>query len=79
MKITDVICHVLLLPDLHVEDTDGSQDDIVVEIHTDEGIIGIGESDTYPGYNTDGESCEMGRCPFDVPGSGYIQRLPYFY
>lgn len=24
------------------------------------------------GYNTDGESCEMGRCPFDVPGSGYI-------
>lgn len=27
---------------------------------------------TYLGYNTDGESCEMGRCPFDVPGSGYI-------
>lgn len=48
MKITDVICHVLLLPDLHAEDTDGSQDDIVVEIHTDEGIIGIGESDTNP-------------------------------
>ena len=48
MEITDVICHVLLLPDLHAEDTDGSQDDIVVEIHTDEGIIGIGESDTNP-------------------------------
>ncbi len=27
---------------------------------------------TYLGYNTDGELCEMGRCPFDLPGSGYI-------
>jgi|ETNmetMinimDraft_26_1059896.scaffolds.fasta_scaffold29394_2 prepilin-type N-terminal cleavage/methylation domain-containing protein/prepilin-type processing-associated H-X9-DG protein len=28
---------------------------------------------TYLGYNADGEKCEMGRCPFDVPGSGYIR------
>ena len=48
MKITDVICHVLLVPEVHAEDTDSAQDDAVVEIHTDEGLVGIGETDTNP-------------------------------
>jgi len=48
VKITDVICHVLLVPEVHAEDTDSAQDDAVVEIHTDEGLVGIGETDTNP-------------------------------
>jgi L-alanine-DL-glutamate epimerase-like enolase superfamily enzyme len=48
MKITQIDCHVLLDPGYDVGATSSSQDDIVVEIHTDEGITGIGESDVNP-------------------------------
>ncbi len=48
MKITGIDCHVLLVPDMHVDATSSSQDDIIVEIHTDEGLTGIGESDVNP-------------------------------
>ncbi len=45
MKITGVDCHVLLEADFDRNSTSSSQDDIVVEIHTDEGISGVGETD----------------------------------
>jgi L-alanine-DL-glutamate epimerase-like enolase superfamily enzyme len=48
MKITDVECHVLLVPDLDLGATSSAQDDIVVFVHTDEGITGVGESDVNP-------------------------------
>jgi L-alanine-DL-glutamate epimerase-like enolase superfamily enzyme len=48
MKITQIDCHVLLDPGYDVGSTSSSQDDIVVEIHTDEGLTGIGESDVNP-------------------------------
>jgi L-alanine-DL-glutamate epimerase-like enolase superfamily enzyme len=48
MKITRIDCHVLLVPDYDVEACSSAQDDLVVEIHTDEGITGIGETDTNP-------------------------------
>jgi L-alanine-DL-glutamate epimerase-like enolase superfamily enzyme len=48
MKITRVECHVLLDPGYDVSATSSSQDDIVVEIHTDEGLTGIGETDVNP-------------------------------
>lgn len=48
MKITGVDCHVLLDPDFDTTAASSSQDDFVVEIHTDEGISGIGESDVNP-------------------------------
>ena len=48
MKITKVDCHVLLDPGYDISATSSAQDDIVVEIHTDEGISGIGESDLNP-------------------------------
>ncbi|MGI8959161.1 MAG: mandelate racemase/muconate lactonizing enzyme family protein [Bryobacteraceae bacterium] len=48
MKITHIDCHVLLDPDYDVGATSSSQDDIVVEIHTDEGVTGIGETDVNP-------------------------------
>ena len=45
MKITDVICHVLLDAGYERDATSSAQDSIVVEIRTDEGIIGFGETD----------------------------------
>ncbi len=48
MKITKIDCHVLLIPDYDSAACSSAQDDLVVEIHTDEGLIGIGETDTNP-------------------------------
>ena len=48
MKITKIECHVLLVPDYNSAAGSSAQDDIVVVISTDEGIIGIGEVDTNP-------------------------------
>jgi L-alanine-DL-glutamate epimerase-like enolase superfamily enzyme len=45
LKITDIKCHILLDPAFEVEATSSAQDDIVVEVFTDEGITGIGETD----------------------------------
>ena len=48
MKITGIDCHVLLDPGYDTGATSSAQDDIVVKIHTDEGLTGIGESDVNP-------------------------------
>ena len=48
MKITGIDCHVLLIPSAHEGATDSAQDDLVVFIHTDAGITGVGESDANP-------------------------------
>jgi L-alanine-DL-glutamate epimerase-like enolase superfamily enzyme len=48
LKITGVECHVLLDPAYDVESTSSAQDDIVVEVHTDEGLSGVGETDVNP-------------------------------
>jgi L-alanine-DL-glutamate epimerase-like enolase superfamily enzyme len=48
LKITGIDCHVLLDPDYDVGSTSSAQDDIVVEVHSDDGISGIGESDVNP-------------------------------
>ncbi len=45
MRITKIDCHVLLDPGYERDATSSAQDDIVVEVHTDEGITGIGETD----------------------------------
>ena len=45
MRITGVDCHILLDPGYERGATSSNQDDIVVEVHTDEGITGIGETD----------------------------------
>ncbi len=45
MRITAVDCHVLLDPDFEPEATSSAQHTIVVEVHTDEEIVGIGETD----------------------------------
>jgi L-alanine-DL-glutamate epimerase-like enolase superfamily enzyme len=48
MKITAIDLHVLLVPDYDPRACSSAQDDLVVEVHTDAGIVGIGETDTNP-------------------------------
>ncbi len=48
MKITDIECHILVAPDLRQDATSLSQDNVVVLVHTDSGITGIGETDVGP-------------------------------
>jgi len=48
MKITKIETHVLLDPYYDRDACSSAQDDLVVIIHTDEGISGIGEVDTNP-------------------------------
>lgn len=48
LKITRIDCHVLLVPDYDPQACSSAQDDLVVEIHTDAGIVGVGETDTNP-------------------------------
>ncbi len=48
MKITKIESYILLVPDLIENATSSSQDNLVVFVHTDEGITGIGETDTGP-------------------------------
>ena len=45
MKITEIKTHVLLDPAYAIDATSSAQDTIVVEIETDEGLVGIGETD----------------------------------
>jgi L-alanine-DL-glutamate epimerase-like enolase superfamily enzyme len=48
VKITDVEAIILRQPVLDDGIADGSQDDLVIRVHTDEGIVGIGEVDSAP-------------------------------
>ena len=81
LKITGIDCHVLLVPEVKVGVTSSAQDDIVVEIHTDEGVTGVGEADVNPwiaracieapGTHTMGLGLSemlIGRDPLDVEG-----------
>jgi len=48
MRITRIETHVLLDPDYDPAANSSAQDDLVVLIHTEEGVTGIGETDTNP-------------------------------
>ncbi|UVK43861.1 mandelate racemase/muconate lactonizing enzyme family protein [Mesorhizobium sp. AR07] len=48
LVITAVECHVLLAPDFDPGMTSSAQDSLIVVIHTDGGVSGIGESDANP-------------------------------
>ena len=48
VKITDVEPIVLRLAQVDTTRADGTQDAFLVRIHTDEGIVGVGEADTAP-------------------------------
>ena len=48
MKITDIECFVLLVPDYRAQACSSAQDNLVVKIRSDSGHVGIGETDTNP-------------------------------
>ncbi len=48
MRITDVEALVLRMPQIDVHAADSTQDALIVRVHTDEGIVGIGEVDASP-------------------------------
>jgi len=48
VKITDVEPLVLRLDRVDASRADGTQDAFLVKVHTDEGLVGIGEADTAP-------------------------------
>lgn len=48
MRIIDVETIYLRVPELDAARCDGSQDTLVIRIHTDEGITGVGEVDSVP-------------------------------
>jgi L-alanine-DL-glutamate epimerase-like enolase superfamily enzyme len=48
VRVTGIDCHVLVAPHYLVDATSSAQDAFVVEVHTDEGITGIGETDLNP-------------------------------
>jgi L-alanine-DL-glutamate epimerase-like enolase superfamily enzyme len=65
MKITEVLCHVLVSPSVDVGSTISGQDDFVVEVRTDAGITGFGESDVNPW---------LARTAIEAPGSHTMGR-----
>lgn len=48
MRITHIEAIPLRLPEVGTR-ADGTQDDLLVRVHTDEGIVGVGEVDSSPG------------------------------
>jgi L-alanine-DL-glutamate epimerase-like enolase superfamily enzyme len=65
MRITDVEPIILRLPEVDVTRADGTQDAFLVRVHTDEGIVGIGEADTSP---------YLARMAIEMPSSHAISR-----
>src|SRR5579875_1860782 len=65
MKITDVEAIILRLPAVDENKGDGSQDDVVLQVHTDEGIIGVAEVDSSP---------EVVKAAIEAPSSHVIAR-----
>jgi L-alanine-DL-glutamate epimerase-like enolase superfamily enzyme len=60
LRITEIDCHVLVQPAFDVSAASSAQDDLVVEIHTDEGFTGVGETDVNPW---------IGRACIEAPGT----------
>src|SRR5262245_2984297 len=65
VKIVDVRTHVLLDPGVDVDATSSAQDTIVVEVATDEGIVGIGETDL---------NAWIARACIEAPGTNSMDR-----
>jgi L-alanine-DL-glutamate epimerase-like enolase superfamily enzyme len=63
LKIIDVEAIVLRQPALDEAIADGSQDDLIVRVHTDAGIVGVGEVDSAP---------EVARAVIEAPASHAI-------
>ena len=56
MHITDVEALHLRIPVVH-EICDGTQDALLIRVHTDAGIVGIGQAETSPHARYGGDRC----------------------
>jgi L-rhamnonate dehydratase len=65
MKITEVEAIPLRLPEVDDTRSDGTQDALIVRIHTDEGLVGVGEVDSSP---------LVAKAIFDAPPSHAVAR-----
>lgn len=65
MRITEVEPIVLRLPQVDTTRADGTQDAFLVRVHTDEGLVGLGEADTSP---------YLARTIIDMPSSHLVAR-----
>jgi L-rhamnonate dehydratase len=65
VRITRVEPIVLRLPEVDVSRADGTQDAFLLRIHTDEGLVGVGEADTSP---------YLARTAIEMPSSHAIAR-----
>lgn len=65
MRITAVECDVLLVPEYDQASVDTSQDDLLVRVHTDSGVTGIGEVESNPWVI---------RALIECPGSNLLNR-----
>ena len=65
MKITRVEPIVLRLPQVDTSRADGTQDAFLVRVHTDEGLVGIGEADSSP---------YLARTAIEMPSSHAVAR-----
>ena len=65
MKITELEAIVLKAGDVDTTRADGTQDAFLVRVHTDDGIVGVGEADTSP---------YLARTVVDMPSSHSIAR-----
>ena len=65
MRITDIEPVVLRLAEVDVDRADGTQDAFLVRVHTDEGLVGVGEADTSP---------YLARTMIEMPASHAISR-----
>lgn len=62
MKITDILCQIVRIPNVEAK-TASSQDSVIVRVRTDNGLEGIGEADSSP---------EMVKACIDAPFSHNI-------
>jgi L-rhamnonate dehydratase len=65
LKIAQVEPIVLRLPEVDASRADGTQDAFLVRIHTDDGLVGIGEADTSP---------YLARTAIEMPSSHSVAR-----
>lgn len=64
MRIADIKTHVLFDPGYDASATSSAQDAIVVEVVTDEGIVGVGETDLNAWGWRGRSSSRQGRTPW---------------
>ena len=76
VKISKIETYSLLIPDFDSDACSSAQDNFVVKIYADNGLYGIGESDTNPWKSTTIEWTETTSPPL---GHGNFEKIPVVF